>query len=114
FRTGRFRSPCLVRAASGPDRRSMAMYDIDPVSMATQLATAYTQSLQAQINASKDAAQRISNALNTLRGALRAFDTALGSLSTGSGLRQFGAAFDRSDIGTASASSKAQPGTYSF
>lgn len=90
------------------------MYDIDPVSMATQLATAYTQSLQAQINASKDAAQRTSNALNTLRGALRAFDTALGSLSTGSGLRQFGAAFDRSDIGTASASSKAQPGTYSF
>jgi flagellar hook-associated protein 2 len=87
---------------------------IDPASMASQLATAYTQSARDQITARTEAAQRTSTALNTLRTALSTFDTALSSLSGSKGLRQFSAAFAGTSVGTATAGANAQPGTYSF
>ncbi|HMN43151.1 MAG TPA: flagellar filament capping protein FliD [Povalibacter sp.] len=91
------------------------MPDFDPVTIASQLATAYVQSSQDQIAASKAAAQRTATGLTTLRSALSAFDSAVSGLTSGSsGMRQFGAQFSASGIGTATASSGAQAGTYSF
>lgn len=90
------------------------MAELDPVSMAHQLATAYTQSLQEQINARTQAAQNTSNALTKLRSALSAFDSALSGFSGSSGLRQFSASFSVAGIGTATVSSNANPGIYTF
>lgn len=92
------------------------MADFDPVSTAQQLATAYTKSTQDQITASTTAAQRTSTALTTLKSALTAFNTAVSSLSgsASKGMRQFTATFGTTGIGTATATSSAQAGTYSF
>jgi len=91
------------------------MPDFDPVTTAQQLATAYVQSARAQLAQSKTAAQRTSTGLTTLRSALSAFDSALASLSSStSGLRQFSATLSATGIATATASSRAQAGTYSF
>jgi flagellar hook-associated protein 2 len=87
---------------------------IDPAMTATQLATAYTQAAQQLLTSQTEAAQRTSSALSTLRTALSTFDSALASLSGSKGLREFSASFDVTGVGTASATSKAQPGTYSF
>lgn len=92
------------------------MADFDPVTTASQLANAYVQAMQDQITSRKTAAQKTSTGLNTLKSALTAFNTALSGLSstTGSkGLRQYTATLSES-IGTASATSNAQAGTYSF
>jgi len=90
------------------------MASIDPVSMASQLAAAYTQSTQSLLTSRKTAAQQTSTALSSLKSALNAFDTALASLSSSSGLRQFSATLGTAGIATATANSKAQAGTYSF
>lgn len=90
------------------------MATLDPVTTATQLATAYTQPLQQQLTLQTQAAQKQSDALNTLRSALRAFDTALGSLSSNNGLKQFAASFSDSSIATATTTSKAQASSYQF
>jgi len=93
------------------------MAEFDPVTTASQLASAYIQANQEQLTARTQAAQRTSSALTTLKSALGAFDTAISgmtSASGGKGLRQFSASVDNSVIATASASSKAQPGIYSF
>ena len=90
------------------------MNEIDPVTMATQLATAYTQAAQERLNAQTKAAQNMSSALTSLRSALSSFDSALQELSRLDGLRSFSATLSASDVGTASASATAQPGTYSF
>lgn len=93
------------------------MTDFDPVTIASQLASAYVQSTQEQLTARTQAAQRTSTALNTLRSALSAFDTALAGLTSTSGtkgMREFSATLNDTAVATASASSKAQPGTYSF
>lgn len=92
------------------------MADFDPVTTASQLANAYVQSAQDQITSRKTAAQKTSTALNTLRSALTAFDSALSGMSsaTGSkGMRQYSATLS-SSVGTASATSNAQAGTYTF
>lgn len=91
------------------------MYEIDPATTASQLASAYIHAPQEQINASRTAAQRIANGLSSLRSALSAFDGALSSLSSVSGsdgMRKFSATLSAG--GTASASSTAVPGTYTF
>lgn len=90
------------------------MATLDPVSTAAQLATAYTQPLQSQLDLQSQNAQKQSSALNTLRSALSAFDMALGSLSSSNGLKQFSASFSASGIATASTTSKAQAGSYQF
>jgi flagellar hook-associated protein 2 len=84
------------------------------VTTATQLATAYTEPLQQQLTLQTQAAQKQSNALNTLRSALSAFDSALSSLSSSNGLKQFSASFSASGIASATTTSKAQAGTYQF
>jgi flagellar hook-associated protein 2 len=92
------------------------MADFDPVTTASQLAAAYVQGMQDQITSSKTAAQKTSTALNSLKSALSTFETALSGLSstTGSkGMRQYTATLSDS-VGTASAASNAQAGTYSF
>lgn len=91
------------------------MADFDPVTTAQQLATAYVQSARNQLNTRSTAAKSTSTALTTLKSALSAFDTALSGLSSGSGgLRQFSATFNKTSVGTATASSTAAPGTYTF
>src|SRR5690606_38271717 len=75
----------------------------------------YVQSGQNQITAAKTAAQRTSSALTTLKSALSTFDSVLSSLSCNtSGLRQYSATLSKTDIATATATSRAQPGTYTF
>jgi flagellar hook-associated protein 2 len=90
------------------------MATLDPVTTATQLATAYTQPMQKQLTAQTQAAQKKSTALNTLRSALSTFNTALSSLSSSKGLKQFATSFNNSGIATATATSKAQAGSYQF
>jgi flagellar hook-associated protein 2 len=90
------------------------MASFDPVSMASQLAAAYTQPAQSLLTSQKTAAQQTSTALSTLKSALSTFDSALASLSSSSGLRQFSATLSTDGIATASANSRAQAGTYSF
>lgn len=90
------------------------MPTFDPATTATQLATAYTQPMQSQLTLQTQNAQKQSTALTTLRSALSAFDTALTSLSSSKGLKQFAASFNNSGIATATTTSKAQAGSYQF
>ncbi|HEY0685259.1 MAG TPA: flagellar filament capping protein FliD [Steroidobacter sp.] len=90
------------------------MATLDPVTTATQLATAYTQSTQTQLTTQTQNAQKRATALTTLRSALSAFDTALSALSSSKGLKQFATSFNTSGIATATTTSKAQPGSYQF
>lgn len=90
------------------------MATLDPNTTATQLATAYTQPMQSQLTLQTQTAQKQTTALNSLRSALSNFDTALSSLSSSKGLKQFAASFNNSGIATATTTSKAQPGSYQF
>lgn len=88
------------------------MADINPTSMATQLATAYTQNTQALLTTQTKAAQSASTALGKLQSALRSFDTALTAMSGKGSVQQFSSTFSSSGFATATASSTAQTGTY--
>lgn len=88
------------------------MTSLDPVTTASQLATAYTQAMQSQITTRNKAAQDTSNALAKLQSALQSFDAALARLSGSSGLAARSASFDSTAHGIAVASSAAQPGVY--
>lgn len=90
------------------------MATLDPVTTAQQLATAYTQPMQQQLTLQTQNAQKQTTGLSTLRSALSAFDTALSSLSSSKGLKQFAASFSNSGVATATTTSKAQPGSYQF
>ncbi|XAH22446.1 flagellar filament capping protein FliD [Xylophilus sp. GW821-FHT01B05] len=90
------------------------MADIDPVTQATQMASAYVQPAQSLLTKKTQAAQATSTALTKLQSALRAFDNAVASLSGKKGLAQNTASFTGSSIGTATATSSAQPGSYAF
>ena len=90
------------------------MATLDPVTTAQQLATAYTQPMQSQLTLQTQNAQKESTALTTLRSALSAFDGALSSLSSSSGLKQFTASFNSTGIATATTTSTAQAGSYQF
>ncbi len=90
------------------------MADFDPVTMATSLATYYTQAQQTQVTAQKTAATNTSAALTKLKSALSSFDSALAGLSgTTKTIAQNSATFS-SNVGTATAKSSAATGTYSF
>lgn len=93
--------------------KESGMADINPTTMATQLATAYTQNAQSLITAKTQVAQANSTALTKLQTALQTFNTALTSLSGKKGVQQQAASFSSSTYGTATASSTAQAGTYS-
>ncbi|AKJ30365.1 flagellar filament capping protein FliD [Caldimonas brevitalea] len=89
--------------------------DFNPTTMATQLATAYTQGLQTQLTTQTKKTDAVAAALTKLQSALRTFNTAASGLSgTGKSVMQYAASFSTADIGTATASSTAQPGTHSF
>ncbi|WP_129779104.1 flagellar filament capping protein FliD [Peristeroidobacter soli] len=90
------------------------MATLDPVTTATQLATAYTQATQTRLTTQTQTAQKESTALNTLKSALSAFDSTLTTLSLSKGLKQFAASFNNSGIATATTTSKAQAGSYQF
>lgn len=89
------------------------MADINPTSMATQLATAYTQNAQSLITAKTKVSQATNTALTKLQTALQTFNTALTTLSGKKGVQQSSASFSSSAYGTATASTTAQAGTYS-
>lgn len=90
------------------------MADIDPTTMATSLATYYTQAAQSQITTQTTRANSTSSALTKLQSALSAFDTALTGLSgVTKAVAQNSATFS-SSVGTASATASAASGTYSF
>lgn len=89
------------------------MADINPTSMASSLATAYTQAAQDLLTTQTARAQGISTALNKLRSALSTFNTALNTLAAKEGMTRNNATFS-SAVATATAGADAQAGTYSF
>lgn len=84
---------------------------LDPTTVATQLATAYTMPTQSLIDAQSKTAQSAASGLSALQSALSSFKTALGALSSkpGQGLTQYSATASDSSILTATATNKAQP-----
>ncbi|QPF74166.1 flagellar filament capping protein FliD [Roseateles sp. DAIF2] len=88
------------------------MASIDPSTLATNLATAYTQSARALLTAQTKSAQATSTALSKLQSALKAFDSAMDGLSNKKGLQQRSAAFSDTALGTAEANAAAIPGSY--
>lgn len=89
------------------------MAEINPTSMASSLATAYTQAAQDLLTTQTTRAQSTATALTKLKSALSTFNTALDTLSAKKGMTQNSASFS-STVGTATASASAQAGTYSF
>lgn len=92
----------------------MATSSINPTSMANTLATAYTQPAQDLLTTQTNKAQATATALTSLSSALSTFTSALNTLSAKKGMVQNTATFSNSAIGTASATSTAQAGNYSF
>jgi len=90
------------------------MTDINPASMATQLANAYTQPTQSLLSTQSKNAKAVSSALSSLQAALQTFDGVLTGLSAKKSLQQYSAAFSAAGFGSATASATAQPGTYSL
>lgn len=89
----------------------MASTSLDPTTLATQLATSYTQPTQALLDAQTKAAQAKSTGLSSLQTALNAFKTALAALASkpGQTVTQYGATASESGYFTATATSSAQP-----
>jgi flagellar hook-associated protein 2 len=87
---------------------------IDPTTTATQLATASIQAAQSVLDDRSKTAQTVSSGLTSLQTALRTFDSALVGLSGKQGIRQYTAALSSAGVGTVSAASSAQPGSYSL
>lgn len=90
------------------------MSTIDPTSSATQFAKAYIQPMQTQIDNQTKSAKATSDALSQLQSALQTFDSALFSLSGSQGVVQYAASVSDTTIATATTTSSAQAGTYSF
>ncbi|UXH76898.1 flagellar filament capping protein FliD [Roseateles amylovorans] len=85
----------------------------DPNTMASNLATAYTQPTQTLLDAQSRSAQATATGLTKLQSALSAFNSALTALSgkagTGQTLAQYSATPSDSTVLTATATGKAQP-----
>lgn len=91
------------------------MAEIDPTSMASQLANLYVASAQKQLTTQSQAAQSTSTALTKLQSALSAFETALGGLaSRGTGVVQRSATLSGAGtaITAAKATAQAAPGSH--
>jgi flagellar hook-associated protein 2 len=88
------------------------MSTYDPVSTATQLASAYTYGLQSLITTQTKTAQTTSSALTKLQTALQNFESTLSTLSGKKSLMQYSATFSNTAYGTATASASAEPGSY--
>ncbi|WGG48363.1 flagellar filament capping protein FliD [Rugamonas sp. DEMB1] len=94
----------------------MALNNInyDPKTTATNLANAYVAGSQSMIDSRSKVATATKTALTTLSSAMGAFQSALSSLSLGSKTMSANAATFSSAVGTATATSAAIAGTYSF
>lgn len=90
----------------------MATYD--PVSTATALAENYVYARQSQVDTGTAKAQSQVTALNALKSSLSSFTTALNSLSGKGSVVQQTSSVSNSSAVTASATSKASAGTYTF
>lgn len=88
------------------------MASFDPTTMATQLATAYTQPTQTLLDTQSKTASSTSSALSKLQSALSAFNSAMSTLTAKKGMAQNSAAFANTATGTAVASASAVPGSY--
>ena len=88
------------------------MASFDPTTMATQLATAYTQPTQSLLDTQNKTASATATALTKLKSALSAFNSAMSTLSSKKGIAQNSAGFANSATGTAVASASALPGSY--
>ncbi len=86
----------------------------DPTSTATQLATAYTSARQEILTKQTDAATATASALGKLGAALSEFNSGLAALSAKKSLLANSASFSDTTIGSASATTAATPGSYSF
>lgn len=88
------------------------MSTFDPVTTATQLAAAYIQAAQTQVDTQTQRNQATSTALTKLQSALQTFDSALSTLSSKKGVTQNSATLSSTSVGTATASSNAVAGDY--
>nr|WP_316638529.1 flagellar filament capping protein FliD [uncultured Roseateles sp.] len=88
------------------------MADINPTSMAQQLATAYTQSTQTLLDAQTKSSKATATALTKLQGALQAFDSAMKNLSAKGSLAQLGGSLSNPAIATVSVAATASAGSY--
>jgi len=88
------------------------MASIDPSTLATQLATAYTQSAQSLLTTQNTSSKATSTALTKLQTALQGFDSAMKTLSGKKSLSQFSGAFGNTATGTAEVGAGALPGSY--
>lgn len=88
------------------------MASIDPSTLATQLATAYTQPAQTLLTAQTKSSQATSTALGKLQSALQGFDSGLKALSAKKSLSQFTGSFGNAATGTAEVGAGALPGSY--
>ena len=86
----------------------------DPTTTAQQLATAYTAPRQQILTAQTNAATATASALSKLGAALTAFSSSLTALSSKKSLLANSATLSDNTIGSASATSVATPGSYSF
>jgi flagellar hook-associated protein 2 len=94
----------------------MALNNInyDPKTTATNLANSYVAGSQSMIDSRSKVATATKTALTTLSSAMGAFQSTLSSLSLGSKTMSANAATFSSAVGTATATSAAIAGTYSF
>lgn len=88
------------------------MADINPTSMAQQLAIAYTQSTQTLLDTQTKSSNATAAALSKLQGALQAFDSAMKSLSAKGSLAQLGGSLSNPALGAVSVSASASAGSY--
>lgn len=90
------------------------MTTINPSAIAQQLATAYVEPTQAMLRSQTKAVQASTSALQKLQSALQSFTSALNALSGRKSVLQYSASLNQTGLATATASSGAQPGTYSM
>ncbi|MDN3921569.1 flagellar filament capping protein FliD [Roseateles violae] len=88
------------------------MAEINPASMAQQLATVYTQQTQSLLDSQSKSSQATASGLAKLSSSLRAFNTAVAGLSGKKSLNELAGAFADASFGTASVVASALPGTY--
>ena len=90
------------------------MATINPSTMASQLATAYTTAAQNMLTSQTKSAQATSTALTKLQSVLNDFNSALSGLSTGKDMVKNSASFNATGIATATTTASAQPGSHSL
>jgi flagellar hook-associated protein 2 len=88
------------------------MADINPTSMAQQLATIYTQQTQSLLDTQSKTSQATAAALTKLSTALKNFNSAMTGLSTKKSLSQLSGQFADTSFGSAAVGASAQPGNY--